>query len=288
MLPTPNAAKASYDMALDRSGDGRTKPNKLGWAVAMLPTPRHEGFDAGRHRDRADSLDRAAKMLPTPTRDDARNTPRGEQRTEYQSLIKTVLTSSPEDFPVSPSPPLERSGERETTAISGLNLLGLWPPSGPVGACLRMCLGSSIWQAGSPRYTLTWKEKGTPWGALLYRLRLSERRTAGTASGFWPTPCAQEDNKSPEAHMAMKQRMKGGPRNTITSLNVAVKADAMVGTPTAAMKHRSADHANGRTPNPKEIANATGMKLSAAWVSRMMGYPDGWMDDLPPDPLATP
>jgi len=39
----------------------------------------------------------------------------------------------------------------------------------------------------------------------------------------WPTPCAQEDNKSPEAHLAMKARMPGGPRSTVTSLNVMSK-----------------------------------------------------------------
>ena len=41
MLPTPNSAKASNDATLAKSGDGRSKPNKLGWALAegMLPTP---------------------------------------------------------------------------------------------------------------------------------------------------------------------------------------------------------------------------------------------------------
>jgi hypothetical protein len=40
---------------------------------------------------------------------------------------------------------------------------------------------------------------------------------------MWPTPCAQEDQKSPEAHIAMKARMVGGPRSTVTSLTVAAK-----------------------------------------------------------------
>lgn len=39
----------------------------------------------------------------------------------------------------------------------------------------------------------------------------------------WPTPVANDDNKTPAAHMAMKRRMKGGSRNTITSLNVKVQ-----------------------------------------------------------------
>lgn len=39
--PTPNACKAANETRLTCSGDGRTKPNKLGWAVAqkMYPTP---------------------------------------------------------------------------------------------------------------------------------------------------------------------------------------------------------------------------------------------------------
>jgi hypothetical protein len=37
---------------------------------------------------------------------------------------------------------------------------------------------------------------------------------------MWPTPTAQDDQKSPEAHMAMKARMEGGTRKAITSLTV--------------------------------------------------------------------
>lgn len=39
LWPTPNSCKASMDTTLKASGDGRNKPNKLGWAVAMFPTP---------------------------------------------------------------------------------------------------------------------------------------------------------------------------------------------------------------------------------------------------------
>lgn len=40
---------------------------------------------------------------------------------------------------------------------------------------------------------------------------------------MWPAPVTQDDNKTPEAHLAMKARMKGGPRNSITSLQVLVQ-----------------------------------------------------------------
>ncbi|GIT90167.1 hypothetical protein JANAI62_03500 [Jannaschia pagri] len=40
---------------------------------------------------------------------------------------------------------------------------------------------------------------------------------------MWGTPVANDDNKSPQAHLAMKARMKGGPRNTVTSLQVQAR-----------------------------------------------------------------
>jgi len=41
LWPTPNAMKSTNDLNFQCSGDGRMKPNKLGWAVAqkIWPTP---------------------------------------------------------------------------------------------------------------------------------------------------------------------------------------------------------------------------------------------------------
>ncbi len=44
-----------------------------------------------------------------------------------------------------------------------------------------------------------------------------------------PTPVAQDDGKSPEAHMAMRRRMKGGERDQITSLSVMARQAAVTG-----------------------------------------------------------
>lgn len=49
-----------------------------------------------------------------------------------------------------------------------------------------------------------------------------ERRTHGTGYGSWGTPVAQDDQKSPDAHLAMKERMGGG-RVEPTSLTVQSK-----------------------------------------------------------------
>lgn len=60
------------------------------------------------------------------------------------------------------------------------------------------------------------------------------------------TPVANDDNKTPEAHLAMKARMKGGPRSTITSLGVQSQA-----WPTPAAR----DH---KGENSEEHATVTG------------------------------
>lgn len=69
----------------------------------------------------------------------------------------------------------------------------------------------------------TWKAQVT-----IQRGEYSQRKKLAhlireNASSYWPTPVAQDDNKSPEAHMRMKANMKGGPRYKPTSLQVMVK-----------------------------------------------------------------
>lgn len=39
MWQTPNASKAGNDTTLTKSGDGRVRPNKLGWAVSAQTQP---------------------------------------------------------------------------------------------------------------------------------------------------------------------------------------------------------------------------------------------------------
>jgi hypothetical protein len=83
-------------------------------------------------------------------------------------------------------------------------------------------------------------------------------KTAGGGGEFhkqamqWPTPCANDDNKSPEARMAMKASMPGGPRQTITSLQVLVKAQT-----------------------------SAKAKLNPLFVEWLMGLPLGWTGFAP-------
>jgi hypothetical protein len=99
---------------------------------------------------------------------------------------------------------------------------------------LRQRMGAS----GSPLFELTWSDWDMPAGPPICRLRASARRTSGSDCGSWPTPCANEDNKSPEAHLAMKLRMgerdgTGANRTAITSLQVMAKTLASWPTPMA-------------------------------------------------------
>lgn len=121
---------------------------------------------------------------------------------------------------------------------------------------------------GSTLFRLTWKVRVTPSGRSIYALRAWGRRTSGKGCGSWatpdartgrgglptdlsdpirrrernnarilesevllaawPTPVANDDNKTPEAHLAMKKRMgerdgTGANRTAITSLQVMAK-----------------------------------------------------------------
>jgi len=236
------------------------------------------------------------------------------------------LTSSLEDSPASPSAPPESDRARQMTAISGLNCIDLFHPSGPVGAFLRTCLGSSAWKVGLTGYSLTWRRAATPAGRLLFRLRLSVPSTEGIASGLWPTPWGSHvDNDDPAQELARKKawgRQHQRTYNTVSNLSAQVQlrgmwptprvegfdagkhrgqADSlhsavkMLPTPTATAEHVS-DMEHARLSGQQKArmkaeghpfhADTGGMKLSAAWVTRLMGFPDGWLDDLPSDPLG--
>ena len=99
-----------------------------------------------------------------------------------------------------------------------------------------------------------------------------------------PTPTAADDNKSPEAHLAMKARMKGGSRKAITSLQVAMKA--MHGTP------RAASGSGPGGSNSRRSAKARGVyfgrTLSPMYVEFLMGFPINWTELPSPSRQASP
>lgn len=129
-----------------------------------------------------------------------------------------------------------------------------------------------------------------------------------TELALLPTPVANDDNKSPEAHMAMKRRMKGGERKRITSLSVLARNGfrqpdedvRLLPTPRARVdKEHGADGkhwgelrpvveslSNGASTNPPSDAGkrSPGLLLNPSFVEWMLGAPDGWSD--PDCPLS--
>lgn len=92
------------------------------------------------------------------------------------------------------------------------------------GSLLRTAISLPDWEIFSQRWP--------SWGIALHgeccELPTWEPPTAAPESSSWPTPTANDDNKSPEAHLAMKKRMgeRDGTfanRTAVTSLQVLVQ-----------------------------------------------------------------
>lgn len=126
--------------------------------------------------------------------------------------------------------------------------------------------------------------------------RLGENVTLTDAAvRMWGTPVANDDNKTPAAHLEMKARMGGG-RTEVTSLTVQSK---MWATPRASMNenrttkpapshgvshgHTLAGQASGLRAETTTTDGRPGSPtadLNPSFVESLMGLPDGWSDPL--------
>lgn len=98
----------------------------------------------------------------------------------------------------------------------------------------------------------------------------------------WPTPTAKDDGKSPEAHLAMKQRMgqrdgSNANRTAITSLAVIVQTfPSSLPAPATSMP--------GAASSPN--APTSRRRLNPAFVDWLMGFPENWSSTNPSAPGA--
>lgn len=111
--------------------------------------------------------------------------------------------------PANPSAQPAAVAASPTNAISGL------PGStSSASADLTLSLVSRLKQRlttdGSTLFSLTWREKVTPAGRLVYRLAASARRTLGKDCGSWPTPNAMEGGQTSRSGNRKGELLMGG------------------------------------------------------------------------------
>lgn len=210
-------------------------------------------------------------------------------------------------------PSLGSSEETPTSVIYGPISSASFARWDPQSLSWRTLQASLLSEEGWQEFSESWPRSGMTRSGRSYRLRGLGLHTSGSGSGLWPTPVANDDNKSPEAHMAMKRRMKGGPRNCITSLQVMVKATETGSwpTPRAEDSEQTGGH-RGRAdaltsaarlwPTPKGrdwkgqiqrgihapkdglpnmdrgYGKPVGGALNPTWVEWLMGWPFFWTD----------
>ena len=198
----------------------------------------------GASKTSGDGLDTAIrKLLPTPTSDDAGNATR--QSGNFQSPTRQVLISSPEASPASLSVQPGSDEARMMTAGSGLRCFASFGRFSQLGSLAKMLLASSAW--ASTIVYLTWKKRVTPARRLLFQLAPSMPSTEGTGFSLLPTPSAEDNPDRGGTHNpAIQRRMKIGKQIELSMM----------------------------------IQDGTG-RLSAEWVTWMMGFPQGWLHDSP-------
>jgi hypothetical protein len=210
----------------------------------------------------------------------------------WDQLTFLVLAS-----PANPSVSPDDDAVRTTTAGSGLRYRASFAAYDHATSCWRTFRGFAA--KALELFSETWPRAGMTRNGIAYLRPPSAPLTGGTVSGLWPTPVAHDDGNTPEAHMAMKARMPGGPRQTITSLTVMVKAierglwptprstdgdrggrgdliQAIRGNPNSHYRLWPTPTANrwdGLQSHGKNIITG---QLNPTWVEWLMGYPADW------------
>lgn len=208
--------------------------------------------------------------------------------------------SSLPDSPASPGLPQGRSKAPTTPDGSGPPSRKFYAKYNPV-TCSWRTSGASRkgdWKLSSG----TWPPSGSMRNGICWQRPTWARATRGNGGGAspgnrqWPTPKANEDNKSPEAHLAMKLRMGGG-RTQPMSLNVVAKLWATPRAKTGGadpvapskghtggrdLKRQAASFHQDPTTTTDGPTTLPPVALHPPFVEALMGIPAGWTDCLSP------
>ena len=135
-------------------------------------------------------------------------------------------------------------------------------PSADLQRSLENRLRARMGASGSPLYVLTWSEVDMPAGVPILRRRASGRRTSGSGSSGWPTPCTPSGGRSTSIEkMDATGRTVDGRKHT-ASLEHAVK---FAGWPTPT----SLSPTTGEYNEAGDSCNLRKIRLLAGW-----GTPD--------------
>lgn len=215
-------------------------------------------------------------FFPTPTVGDSwsPSTPESAQREWSKNNLRGISasTSSAADSPAKISPSPERVLVLQARGVgSGANTTDSFARFDPATSSWRT--SQHCFLEGLEKYSETWPRSGMTRSGTAYRLPTLVPLTVETESGLLPTPVAQGDGKSYEAHMAMKARMG---RKTCTSLDVMARS-GMWPTPTAQDSANNGG-ASQYDRNSLPLNAAVGGSLNPTFVEWLMGFPRDWTE----------
>lgn len=153
----------------------------------------------------------------------------------YKDQTSSGSISSPADSLARTSRKLESAQDsltqtaRRLAQVCGLNSPESFARFDPATFSLRTRQGSLLSTESWPAWSGTWPDAAMWDRTSAYGLLTSEPAICESESSLWPTATANDDGKTPEAHLAMKRRMgeRDGThanRTAITSLSVKVQA----------------------------------------------------------------
>lgn len=277
--PVELAAEPVYgDVLYDRHGERVTfeltgklpRAGRMGAKnVALEPiaprkTKRHDGWSHWVGVDLLPQVESGSRLFPTATATDAKG-----------SRNETSSRTNPDSK--------HHSGRTLNDVVR------LWPtlhgvarenysrPQGPSGNELGRAINRSLWPAASAR---DHKDVGEG------RYGRGQLPEAVREQALLPTPTANDDGKTPEAHMAMKSRLPGGARKTITSLAVLSRngfeqpESGLWPTPSAVSGEQGPGN-SGREGGDNlvtRVARHQRGSLNPTWVEHMMAMPLYWTD----------
>jgi len=293
LLPTPNASRVGNRIDTQVSGDGREKPNKLGWAVgALLPTPQATDGQGGPRAvpgkrtsngpDHGPRLrDVAPALLPTPTVSGSH----GTDRRGDGSLLLPGVAKELGDAPLLPTPSVadgtgghtSRSGDRKgEPLLGGIGMLLPTPTTTDAKGARNATAART--DPKPTTQTASWTLSDVLW--------TGDLPPGADTSRLLPTPAAGNfnDGESAAERWQARKDFHAGKEADATRAGMPLTVAAQLagvdwGPYEAAIRRWEA--VTGRQAPPPTVPGRTGERLNPALPEWMMGLPEGWITGVP-------